>query len=90
MWAQRYERDYKDIFALQNEITLKILNEIGINLTEGESIRAHIKKPTSLDAYEKLMEGSTYLRAFNIEGNSQARLVGKRDNFLRPCILKRL
>jgi len=84
MWAQRYESDYKDIFALQNEITLKILNEIGIKLTAGESIRAHIKKPTSLDAYEKLMEGSTYLRAFNIEGNNQARRLAKEIIALDP------
>jgi len=84
MWAKRYDRDYKNIFALQNEITLKILNEIGIKLTAGESIRAHIKKPTSLEAYEKLMEGSTYLRAFNIEGNNQARRLAKEIIALDP------
>ena len=73
LWAQRYERNYKDIFALQDEITLKILNEIQVKLTEGERLRAFTGKTTNLDAYEKLLEGITYVRAFNIESNATAR-----------------
>ena len=36
LWAERYERDLKDIFALQDEITMKILTAIRVKLTEGE------------------------------------------------------
>ena len=36
LWSERYDRDLKDIFALQDEITMKILMAIQVKLTEGE------------------------------------------------------
>ena len=39
LWAERYDRDLKDIFALQDEITMKILTALEVNLTEGEQAR---------------------------------------------------
>ena len=84
LWAERYERNYKEIFALQDEITLKILNEMQVKLTEGERIRSINKKTTNLDAFEKLMEGVTYLRAFNIESNATARRLTEEAIALDP------
>src|SRR4030043_2259623 len=40
IWAERYDRDLTDLFALQDEITLKILTAIQVKLTEGETSRA--------------------------------------------------
>ena len=37
LWAERYDRDLKDIFALQDEITIKILTAVQVKLTEGET-----------------------------------------------------
>jgi TolB-like protein/class 3 adenylate cyclase/Tfp pilus assembly protein PilF len=74
IWAKRYERNYKDLFALQDEITLKILDVIRLKLTAGEKTRLDIKKKgRNLDTMEKWMEAVTYLRAFNIESNATAR-----------------
>ena len=84
LWAERYERNYKEIFALQDEITLKILNEMQVKLTDGERIRSHIKKTQNLEAFEKLMEGITYLRAFNIESNATARRLAEEAIALDP------
>ncbi len=39
LWAERYERDLKDIFALQDEVTTKILTAMRVKLTEGD--RSH-------------------------------------------------
>ena len=36
LWAERYERDLKDLFALQDEVTKKILTAMRVKLTEGE------------------------------------------------------
>ena len=36
LWAERYDRDLKDLFALQDEVTLKILTAMQVKLTEGE------------------------------------------------------
>jgi len=36
LWAERYERDLTDLFALQDEITMKILTAVRVKLTEGK------------------------------------------------------
>ncbi len=43
LWAERYDRDLKDLFALQDEITMKILTAIRVKLTEGEISSAYSK-----------------------------------------------
>ena len=35
LWAKRYDRDLKDIFALQDEITINILTNVQVKLTDG-------------------------------------------------------
>ena len=83
LWAERYERTYKKIFAIQDEITLKILHEIKVKLTGGEKIHSY-KKYTNLEALEKAMEATTYLRAFNIESNATARRLAEETIVLEP------
>jgi TolB-like protein/class 3 adenylate cyclase len=39
LWSERYDRDLKEIFALQDEITMKIINALQVELTEGEHAR---------------------------------------------------
>jgi TolB-like protein/class 3 adenylate cyclase len=46
LWSERYDRDLKDIFALQDEITMKIINALQVELTEGEHARQIIFRPT--------------------------------------------
>jgi len=68
LWAERFDRDLKEIFALQDEITIKILQSIRVKLTEGEqALRG--KPPRNLEAYLKLLESKEYTQRFNIEGN---------------------
>jgi adenylate cyclase len=76
IWAERYNRDLKDIFALQDEITIRILRAIRVKLTEGEYSSAYSKYyrgKQSLDCYLKQLEGARYLDHFNIEDNNVAR-----------------
>ena len=56
LWAERYDRDLKDIFALQDEITMKIVAALQVKLTEGEQARMWGKKAKNLDVYLKQME----------------------------------
>ena len=69
---------------IQDEITLKILREIGVKLTEGERISSPNKITTNIHAFEKMMEGVTYLRAFNIESNATARRLSEEAIALDP------
>ena len=43
IWAERYDRNLKDIFSLQDEITMKIVTELRVQLTAGESARLAAK-----------------------------------------------
>ncbi len=56
-WAERYDRELKDIFALQDEITLEIITALQVVLTEGEQSRIHRGGTTSLEAFLKILKG---------------------------------
>jgi adenylate cyclase len=76
LWAERYERDLKDIFALQDEITIKILTGVRVKLTEGGQVgrpEKYFKGKQGLDCYLKLTEANGYYNRFNIEDNNLAR-----------------
>jgi adenylate cyclase len=53
IWAERYDRDLRDVFALQDEITMKIVAAMQLKLTEGETARLHLKGTNNLEAYTK-------------------------------------
>jgi adenylate cyclase len=80
LWAERYERDLKDLFVLQDEITIKILTGVRVKLTEGgEILRAekyaekYYKGKQGLDCYLKLTEAMGFWARWNIEDNNMAR-----------------
>jgi TolB-like protein/class 3 adenylate cyclase/Flp pilus assembly protein TadD len=75
LWAERYDRDLKDIFALQDEITMKIITELQVKLTEGEQARLRAKRTDNLQAYLKLMQGVKHFYTMTKEGNSLARQI---------------
>jgi len=84
MWAERYDRDLKDIFALQDEITMKIIEALEVKLTEGEQARMRRKGTDELEAYIKTLHGVAYLRQFNKDGNILARQMGEQAIALDP------
>ena len=57
IWADRYEGDLRDIFALQDEITERIVSAVEMNVRDAEIRRARAKPTDSLTAYD------LYLRA---------------------------
>ncbi|MGD9304876.1 MAG: adenylate/guanylate cyclase domain-containing protein [Desulfobacterales bacterium] len=73
LWAERYDRNMKDIFAVQDEITMKIIPALQVKLTEGEQARLRSKGAKNLKAYLKYLEGLGYTWKFSREGNVSAR-----------------
>ena len=73
LWAERYDRDLKDIFALQDEITMKIINALQVELTEGEHARLWGKGTDNLEAYLKSLRAREYYLTQTKEGNALAR-----------------
>ncbi len=57
LWAEKYDRDLKDIFALQDEITLKILTALQVKLTEGDQAHLWARRTDNLETYLKYLEG---------------------------------
>jgi TolB-like protein/Tfp pilus assembly protein PilF len=55
LWAERYDREFEDIFKLQDEITLSVIGAIEPNLREAEIERVKRKRPDSLDAYDLVL-----------------------------------
>jgi adenylate cyclase len=72
LWSERYDRSVKDIFALEDEITMKILTELQVKLTEGDAARMYAKGTHNLQAYLKVVEGNWYYRQYNKESNARA------------------
>jgi adenylate cyclase len=75
IWSEKYDRELKDIFALQDEITMKIVGGARVELTEGEQVRVWMKKGASknIQAFEKNMQGLVFMRRGTKQDNDTAR-----------------
>jgi len=84
LWAERYDRDLKEIFALQDEITMKIITALEVTLTEGEQARVAGSGTDNLDAYLKILQARDLKRHQNIENNHKARRLAEEAIKLDP------
>jgi len=84
VWSERYDRDLKDIFVLQDEITMKILTALRVKLTEGEQARLYDKGAANLDSFLKMLEGNSYFYRFNENDNVVARQMFEEALALEP------
>jgi adenylate cyclase len=64
VWAERYDRDLADIFALQDEITEAVTIAIAPAIADAEQQRAMRKPPGSLDAWAAYQRGLWHLSKF--------------------------
>jgi len=72
LWAKRYDRNLKDIFAVQDEITKKIITAMQVKLTEGEQARAAARGTDNLEAYLKCLQVNEHYNRGNIESQALA------------------
>jgi len=73
LWAERYDQNLKDIFVIQDEITLKILKGLQVKLGDGEQARLLVKGTGNIDAYLKMAEARSYFNRFERGSNLLAR-----------------
>jgi len=74
VWSERYDRELKDIFEIQDDITMEITKALLIELIAGEQARLWERhRRTNLKAYEKVLEGTNYGYRGTKEDNSRAR-----------------
>ena len=84
LWAERYDRTMKDILAIQDEITKKIVTALQVKLTEGEQARVYGKGTDNLEAYLKVMEANWLLLQSTKEGVIKARQCAEEAISLDP------
>jgi adenylate cyclase len=84
LWADRYDRELKDIFAIQDEITMNIMIALQVKLTEGEQARSQAKYTNNLEAYVKYLQAGEYLVKFSKEGNILAKQKYQESIALEP------
>jgi len=84
VWAERYDRDLSDIFALQDEMTQTIVGAIEPELGSAERERARRKPPDSLDAWSCYQRGLWHLYRFTKADNDEAEQLFQRAAELDP------
>jgi adenylate cyclase len=84
LWAERYDRDLKEIFALQDELTQRIIAALKAKWTEAERKRVMRKDTVNLDAYELALQGWWYHQRTTKQDNEQARRMFERAIHLEP------
>ena len=72
IWADRFDRELTDIFAVQDEITEKIVGAVSPEFMAAEMNRARTKPTQNLDAWDLLMQAHWHLNQFNRESNLKA------------------
>ena len=80
VWADRYDRNVADIFALQDEITEAVTIAIAPAIGDAEQQRAMRKPPGSLDAWAAYQRGLWHLGKANAEDNAVA------EKFFRQAV----
>lgn len=72
LWADSYERDLRDVLALQREVTRSIVGEIRIKLMPQEQVQFGSVRSVNPEAYDHYLRGQFYLHRQNRDDNETA------------------
>jgi adenylate cyclase len=84
LWAETYDRELRDLFEIQDEITEAIAGSIGFPLIASEARRAMGKDRRDLDAYDSGMQGFWHMIQITQEDNRKARALFEKAIALNP------
>jgi len=85
IWAERYDRELSEVFAIQDEVTTKIVDALEVNLTDRENL--NLKRPytTSVEAYDEFLKGRREFSRFSQAGNIASRTFFQKAIQLDPA-----
>ena len=72
LWAESYERDLKNVFALQNEVAEAIVQHVRAVITPQEQVRLATKRPVDPDVYELYLKGRHIMMRGGLEDVQKA------------------
>jgi adenylate cyclase len=87
LWAERYDRELRDIFAVQDEITQKVVATLGAyegRVADADRARAKRKEATNLNAYELVLLAREARHRFNKKDNAKSLELSERAVALDP------
>ncbi len=73
LWSENYDRQLADIFAVQSEITMKILGALSIEINEAEFLRIRATPPEDMTAYDLFMKATFLMDSFTRADTEAAR-----------------
>ena len=88
IWAERYDREVADIFAVQDEITQSVVAAIEPQLRAAENLRIQGRPPESLDAWGCVIRALWHIGRFNKDDCEQATHLLKQAIALSPGYAK--
>jgi adenylate cyclase len=84
VWAKQYDRELRDVFALQDEITAAIAASVQGQVSLSERARASRLDPQNLEAWELVLRADWHANQFTLEGSANARSLYERAIELDP------
>ena len=90
IWAERYDRNIADVFAVQDEITEAIVGAIEPQLYAAENFRAQRKAPDSMDAWDLVMRGLSHYWRLTRQDNMVAQALLEKATAIDPTMVKHL
>ena len=61
LWSERYDREFKDVFVIQDEITHQIVESLKIQLNANQTEVRSKRRSDNLEAYELYLKGRYFL-----------------------------
>jgi TolB-like protein len=84
VWAERYDRELEDIFAVQDEVTQAIVSSLSDRLEASDADRAKHKATHNMTAYDHLLQGREHWHRLTRDDMSAARLMYRKAIDLDP------
>jgi len=73
VWADRYDRGMEDIFAVQDEVTRKIVTALSVKMETGDQELLFERDTDNIDAYDCFLRGMEFFHRYSRESNLKAR-----------------
>jgi adenylate cyclase len=73
LWSERYDRDLKEVFSLQDEVTQRLVSSLALELGAGEGNRLRERETESFEAYDYSLRGMDAYFRHTPEANRLAR-----------------
>jgi len=72
LWSDRYDRELEDVFAIQDDVTMAIVDNLKLKLVKQEKAAVLKRETENVEAYNLYLKGTHYLRMYGGKGFDEA------------------